>query len=160
VSDSKNYQQQLTDYLAALWADVQSKGGWSLGNLWDLIADGVEHVEHLSRMLGGIPGADKKNLVADAVDSLVDVPLVPGPIERPLFRWLVGGVIDAVVAMLNRKFGKGWLDRVVGYVTGDRPTDPPLPVIEPPAPPPGGGAGVTVEQELAARVAPGAPENA
>lgn len=74
-----------------------------------LVTDVVEHVEVLGRDLG-LAGTQKKDLAVAVINKLIDLPFLNEGMEAIVIEF----AIDTIVAAFNRKFGKGWLDRIGG----------------------------------------------
>ena len=72
-----------------------------------VITDVVQRVETLGADLK-LAGAQKKELAVAVIDSLVDIPWVPEALEAQLIEFAV----DAIVGAFNKKFGKGWLEKI------------------------------------------------
>ena len=72
-----------------------------------VITDVVQRVETLGADLK-LAGAQKKELAVAVINSLVDIPWVPEALEAQLIEFAV----DAIVGAFNKKFGKGWLEKI------------------------------------------------
>ena len=61
----------------------------------------VEQVLWAEQHLKGKSGAEKREAVVEKVCDMIDVPLVPEFVERPIKRWIVGGIADLAVEKWN-----------------------------------------------------------
>jgi hypothetical protein len=71
----------------------------------DILPDILKKVEELGDKLGS---ADKKELAIEACLKYCNIKYVPDSLERQL----IGFMIDGSIAMLNKWFGKDWLDKI------------------------------------------------
>lgn len=74
-----------------------------------VLPDIVKEVEIVGDKLAS---ADKKNLAIEAALKWANIKLIPDAIERKL----IGLVIDFVIGLLNKWFGKEWISKVTGFI--------------------------------------------
>ena len=58
------------------------------------------------------PGSEKKDLAIKAIIQALKDFGISIPLPEPLQFWLVSTLIDLIVAVLNAKFGKDWMNKV------------------------------------------------
>jgi len=148
MSLGTEYATRLYEYLARAWANVKAAGVWNLKELYDVLADAVEEAEAIAHEIGGLDGATRKEMVIDAVNALIDIPLLPEWAEKKVFEAVLGMLIDQIVALLNRKIGHDWLAQTRAVIDVEANAAKPVPGNP-------SGMQITHEQELAARIPPG-----
>ena len=75
----------------------------TLAGVLDLIHDLVDLTEKKA-LVNEVVKANKKELVVQAANMLIDIPMVPEFAEEQLIRIIV----DVIVSVLNKRFGKLW----------------------------------------------------
>jgi hypothetical protein len=148
MSLGTEYATRLYEFLAKVWAEMKAVKGWNLQALYDVVADAVEEAEAIAQEIGGLDGATRKEMVIDAVNALIDIPLLPEWAEKKVFEGVLGLLIDQVVALLNRKIGHDWFAQTRAVIESEAKAQA--------AEPNPSGMQITHEQELAARIPPGA----
>ncbi len=71
----------------------------------DVLPDVIEQVELIG---DGLASADKKELAIEACLTYLNINVLPDGLERKM----IGILIDASVKMLNKWFGKDWIDKI------------------------------------------------
>ena len=71
----------------------------------DVLPDVIEQVEIIG---DGLESADKKELAIEACLTYLNIKMLPDGLERKM----IGILIDASVKMLNKWFGKDWIEKV------------------------------------------------
>lgn len=75
-----------------------------------LISESVKKVEAFADNYGGMAGEDKRKVVAEVLNELIDIPWCPEFVEQALFEWS----IDLVVYLYNKIGGQEWLNQLFG----------------------------------------------
>ena len=73
-----------------------------------ILPDILKKVEELGDKLGS---ADKKELAIEASLKYCNIKYLPDSVERQL----IGFMIDGSISMLNKWFGKSWLEKIGTY---------------------------------------------
>lgn len=63
----------------------------------------------VEKEFGDLTGDDKKELVVNVLNMLIDVPLVPESVEG----WMIRFIVDKTVKGLNDIFGKDWVEKTL-----------------------------------------------
>jgi hypothetical protein len=75
-----------------------------------LISESVKRVEIFADTYDGMAGEDKRKVVAEVLNDLIDIPWCPEFVEQALFEWS----IDLVVYLYNKIGGQAWLNQLFG----------------------------------------------
>jgi hypothetical protein len=78
----------------------------AIRDTYQLIYDSVKEVELFSKAFSKLTSDEKKNIVVEILDELVNIPWCPAFIERMLFTW----TINFIVYIFNSIGGKEWID--------------------------------------------------
>ena len=70
-----------------------------------IIDEAVTEVERVSKEIRAFSSKEKRQLAVDAINQILDIPLIPEFVEGKV----IGLVVDVVVGLLNKWFGKNWL---------------------------------------------------
>lgn len=69
----------------------------------------IKEVEAYSSKVSKLSGEEKRQLAIDVLNTLIDVPVLPEFIEAIA----IGKLIDVIVSILNRIFGRQWIEKVL-----------------------------------------------
>lgn len=105
----KAYIEQIVAYLTQIWAVVSSKKAWTLRAVYMAIADVVVFVEAIARDSKVLTGEQRRDAAVQALNQVINIPVLPEFLERRLF----GILVDAIVQTLNRFLGHEWINRVL-----------------------------------------------
>lgn len=96
-----------------IWLDrILGKYEW-YKNLKKLVVNAVIVAEAT-----GEPGSEKRQKAINGVQEALHSMGVKLPLPDSIEDWIIGLMIDAIVFVLNSKYGKDWLTKVKEIVTG------------------------------------------
>jgi hypothetical protein len=104
------------DKIITTWEDAKADSKISLSEIWTMVHDVVGGAVRVAEAWGG-SGVEKKAAVIAALDVVydeviapIDIKLIPNFIEgsidrvaKQIFLQIVDGLVDAIVALLNRE---------------------------------------------------------
>jgi hypothetical protein len=73
--------------------------------VWDIMLGVIERIEFYSEELEDLNSEEKKDMAAELLNKLIDIPYMPEWLEAKLFDFS----IDGAVQILNNLFGHKWL---------------------------------------------------
>jgi len=107
----ENVEKLLKDVQTAIDILKQNKD-WNIDNIngkVDLLQSVIVEVEKTAQEVGGMLGAEKKELAVAILNKLIDIPILPEWVEAKVIEY----IIDVVIALMNKWFGKLWIKTIV-----------------------------------------------
>lgn len=94
--------QELQEKLSELPAKMSTR---DIVGTYGIIAAVIACVEEYAIEISSLTGAQKKEIALNMLSARIDIPFVPGFVERPVLSW----IIDLIVEVYNAHFSKNWL---------------------------------------------------
>jgi len=108
---NKNVFENIIEDMQSKIEELKAIEDWNLESVklvWEIILGIIERVEFYSEELETMTAEEKKDMAAEVLNKLIDIPYVPEFLEEKLFDF----AIDGLVHVLNNLFGHKWLQNV------------------------------------------------